>query len=65
MRVSRKRKVSQVGHRLSTSLRGNRAGAHVSPQHLCNFQIDQVRSVKSLVGGKYEVADAPRCRRLK
>ena len=54
MRIAGKRKIDQIAESFGAPLCGDDGKAHVAPQNLRDFQVDKMRSVQGLVGGKDE-----------
>ncbi len=59
MRIARNRKVNEIGEGFGASFSGDCGRAHVAAQDLRDFEVDQMRSMQRLVGGKYKAVDAP------
>jgi hypothetical protein len=56
MRIAGEWKIDEIGDSFSAAFRGDDGRAHVAAQDLGNFQVDEVRSMQRLVGGKDEAA---------
>ena len=64
MRITSEGKIDEICERFGTSISGQDGCADVAAQNLRDFQVDQMRSMQGLVGGKDEAVHAPSRRRL-
>jgi hypothetical protein len=65
MRVTGERKVNKVGESFGAAVRRYSGGAHIAAQDLCDFQVNEVRSMERLIGGEDEAVHTGSSRRLK
>jgi hypothetical protein len=64
MGIPRDRKVGEIGESFGAPFGGYDRRPHVAAHHLRDFQVDKMRSMQRLVGGKEEAAHTPCRRRL-
>ena len=58
VRIPRQRQFNEVGQRLFRSVILDVARTCPAPQHLCDFQVDQIRGVEAFVCAKDSLADS-------
>jgi hypothetical protein len=56
MWIAGERKIEEIGDRFGSPFSGDNGRAHVAAQNLRDFQVDEVRGMQRLVGGKDEAA---------
>ena len=57
-------KVNEIGESFGAAFSGDNGRAHVAVQDPRDFQVDKMRSMQRLIGGKDEAVHAPSGRRL-
>ncbi len=57
-------KIGEIDKSFGAPLSGDDGRAYVAAQNLCDFQVDEMRGVQRLVGGKDEAAHTRSCGRL-
>jgi hypothetical protein len=65
MWIAGKWKINEIGESFGAAFRRYSGGAHTAAQNLCDFQVNEVRSMERFIGGEDGAVHTGSSRRLK